>query len=69
VPVIYIYIYIYDSAVGILTGHGLDGLGSIPAKARDFSLLHSVKTSSGDNSAPYPMGTGESFSGGKAVGA
>jgi hypothetical protein len=28
---------------------GLDGRGSIPGKARDFSLLHSIQTASADH--------------------
>jgi hypothetical protein len=40
-----------------------------PARARNFSLHHRVQTGSGAHQAPYPMGTGGSFSGGKAVGA
>jgi hypothetical protein len=32
----------------------------------DFSFLHSVQTGSGVHPAPYRMGTGDSFPGGKA---
>jgi hypothetical protein len=39
-----------------------------PVGARYFSLLHSVQTGSGAHPASYPMGTGFSFSGGKAAG-
>jgi hypothetical protein len=35
-----------DSSVGIATGYGLDGRGSIPGSDKTFSL-HSVQTSSG----------------------
>jgi hypothetical protein len=37
------------------------------AGARDLYLLHSVQTGSGAHPASYPMGTGGSFLGGKAV--
>jgi hypothetical protein len=36
---------------------------------QDFLLLHVVQTDSGSHSAPYPMGTGDPFPGGKAAGA
>jgi hypothetical protein len=54
--------------VGIATGYGLDGPGSIPGRAR-FSLLHSVQTGSGAQPASYPMDTRGPFPGGKAHGA
>jgi hypothetical protein len=54
-------------SVGITTGYGLDGWGSIPERSKIFSLLHSVQTGSGGLPASYPMGTGYSFSGGKEV--
>jgi hypothetical protein len=38
-----------------------------PAGARNFSLLHTVQTGSGAHPASSPMGTGDSFPGGKAV--
>jgi hypothetical protein len=44
------------------------GPGSIPA-VQDFSLLHSIQTSSGVNPASYTMGTGGSIPRGKAAGA
>jgi hypothetical protein len=44
-------------------------LGSIPGRGKRFSLLHKVQTVSGTHAASYPVGTGEFFSGGKAVGA
>jgi hypothetical protein len=31
------------------------------AGARDFSLLHSIQTGSGDHPAPYPISTGAPF--------
>jgi hypothetical protein len=33
--------------------------------ARDFSVIHSIQTSSGAHPASYPMGTGGSFPEGK----
>jgi hypothetical protein len=57
-----------DSSVGIATGFGLGGWGSIPTGARIFLLLSSVQTGSGAYPASYPMGTGGSFSGFKAAG-
>jgi hypothetical protein len=47
-----------DSSVGISTSYRLDGWGSIPGRVRDFSLLHSLPTSSGANPAPYSIDTG-----------
>jgi hypothetical protein len=49
------YVMILDSSVGIATGYGLDGLGSIPGRGKRF--LHSVQTGSGPHPASYPMGT------------
>jgi hypothetical protein len=57
-----------DSSVGIATGYGLGGPGSIPSSTGS-SLLHGVQTESGAHSASYPMGTRGSFHGGKAGGA
>jgi hypothetical protein len=73
---LFIYLYVSfndsrDSAVGIGTEYGLDGrrVGvRIPVEAR-FFLLHVVHTGSGAHPDSYPMGTGGSFSGGKAAGA
>jgi hypothetical protein len=61
-----------DSSVGIALGYGLDDRGSrvrFPAGAGNFSLQHHVQNGSGAHPAYYPMGTGGSFSGGKAAGA
>jgi hypothetical protein len=41
-----------DSSVGIAMGCGLGGQGSIPTRARYFSLLHSVQTDSGSHQSP-----------------
>jgi hypothetical protein len=57
-----------DSSVGIATGHGLDGWGSISGRDGGFSLLHSVQTGSWTHPASYPMGIGGSFPNGNAVG-
>jgi hypothetical protein len=57
-----IYIGIAQSATGYVPD-------SIPGRDKIFFLLHSVQTSSGTHPASYPMGTGGSFPGSKAVGA
>jgi hypothetical protein len=49
-------------------GYGLNDWGSI-SDGDDFSLLHSVQTGFGAHPASYTIGTGGSFSGGKAAGA
>jgi hypothetical protein len=49
--------------------HGLDDRGSrvrFPAEAGNFSLHHSVQNGSGTHPTFYPMGTEDSFPGGKA---
>jgi hypothetical protein len=51
-----------------MTSYGLDGRGFIPGRDNYLSLLHSVQTDSGAHSASYPLGTGGSFPGDKAVG-
>jgi hypothetical protein len=56
-----------DSSVDITMGYGLGDPSSITGGAR-FSLLHSVQTESGAHPAFYPIGTGGSFTGGKAAG-
>jgi hypothetical protein len=59
-------------AVCIPLGYGLDDLSSrvrFPAGAGNFSLHHRVQNGSGAHPASYPMGTGGSFHGSKAVGA
>jgi hypothetical protein len=57
-----------DNSGGIETGYRPDGWGSIPGRARDFSPVQRVQTSSGAHAASYPMGTGEYFPGDKAAG-
>jgi hypothetical protein len=60
-----------DSVVGIATGYGLDDRGvevRVPVGSRIF-LLHVLQTGSGAHPDSYPMGTGDSFPGDKAVGA
>jgi hypothetical protein len=47
-----------DSSVGIATGYRLDGRGSIPGGAENFSLLYNVQTGSEAHPASYPLGTG-----------
>jgi hypothetical protein len=39
-----------DSSVGMATGYGLDGRGSIPGS--DFSVLHNVHTAVGPTQPP-----------------
>jgi hypothetical protein len=46
------------SAVGIEMGYELHGRGSIPGRAKDFLLLHSVNTGSETHPASYTMGIG-----------
>jgi hypothetical protein len=58
-----------DNAVGIATGYGLDDQGvgvRVPVGARIFSSPQR-QTGSGVHPASYPMGTGGSFHGDKAV--
>jgi glutamine synthetase len=55
----------------IALGYGLDDRGSrvrFPAGAENFSLQHRVQNGSGTHPASYPVGTKESFPGGKAAG-
>jgi hypothetical protein len=58
------------SSVGITTGYGLGSWDSgirFPFGAGNFSLFHSVQTSSGAHPASYPMDTGGSFTEGKVA--
>jgi hypothetical protein len=60
-----------DSSVGIATGYGLDDRMirvRFPARAGNFSLTGRVQNGSGAHPVSYPMGTGDSFPRGKAVG-
>jgi hypothetical protein len=62
----------HDSSVGTAPGYGMDDWGSrvrFRAGAGNFSLHHSVQNGSGAHPASYPMGTRDSFPGGKAAGA
>jgi hypothetical protein len=74
VPIKYIYktnSKSRDSSVGIALGYGLGDRGSrlrLPAAAGNFSLHHRVQNGSGVHAASYPMGTRDSFPGGKAAG-
>jgi hypothetical protein len=52
-----------DSSIGTSTSYGLDGRGSICDGNREYSLLHSVQTSSRAHPAFYAMDTGGSLSG------
>jgi hypothetical protein len=60
----------HDSSVGIATGYGLNDRGSrvrFPTGAGNFSLHHRVQNGSGAHPASYPVGTRDSFFGGKAA--
>jgi hypothetical protein len=52
----------WDSSAGIVTGYGLDALGSIPSRSRNWPLLH-WHTSSGAHPASYTMGIGDKTTG------
>jgi hypothetical protein len=61
-----------STPVGIASGYGLDDRGSrvrFPTGAGNFSPHHRVQNGSGAHPASYPMGTRDSFPGGKAAGA
>jgi hypothetical protein len=47
--------------IGITTDHRLDGLGSIPERESNFSLLLSVQIGPGIKLTSYSAGTEESF--------
>jgi hypothetical protein len=60
-----------DSSVGIALGYRLEDRGSrvrFSVGAGNFSLHHRNQNGSGAHPASYPVGTGSSFPGGKAVG-
>jgi hypothetical protein len=62
-------IFGFNSSVGIDLSYRLDVWGSrVRFPAGDFSPHHRVQNSSGSHPASYPMGTGVSFSKGKAAG-
>jgi hypothetical protein len=52
-----------DSAVGIVTGYGLDnrGVGVLVPIGKEFSILHVAQAESGAHPASYPMGIEGSF--------
>jgi hypothetical protein len=52
-----------DSSFGTATGW----TAGVPLSAINFSLLHNTQTSSVSHPASYPMGTDDSFPGGKAT--
>jgi hypothetical protein len=69
---IFIYEGSRDRSVGIALGYGLDKRGSrVPfsARAGNFSLHHRDQNGSGAHPTSYPIGTRDSFLGGKAAGA
>jgi hypothetical protein len=53
----------------LATGWTTEGSEFESRQSQELSLLHVVQTGSGAHPASYPMGTGGSFSGGKAAGA
>jgi hypothetical protein len=58
------------SSVGIALGDGLEDRGSrvrFPVGAGNISLHNRVQNSLGPHRASYPMGTRDSFPGGKAT--
>jgi hypothetical protein len=60
----------HDSSVGIALGYGLDDRGSrvrFQAGAGNFSIHHCVQNGYGAHPASYPMGTRDTFPGGKAA--
>jgi hypothetical protein len=66
-----LFVFFRDNSVGVAIGYGLDDQGAgvrVPVGSR-ISLLHVVQTGSGAHPASCPMGTGGSFSRGKAAGA
>jgi hypothetical protein len=70
---LYLYLYLYlnmnrcrDSSE--ILRYELDDRGSIPGRGWEFSLHHRVHTGFGAHPTSYQMGTGYSFSGGKAAG-
>jgi hypothetical protein len=46
----------------------LRGQSLSPSRVKEISLLHVIQTGSGADLASYPMGTGDSFPGGKVAG-
>jgi hypothetical protein len=73
-PFICLFIYLshvfggwgWDTSVGIVTGCGFHSQGSISGRSKRYSLLHSIKTGSGAQSASYPMGSEGCFPESKA---
>jgi hypothetical protein len=53
------------SSVSVASDYRLDGRGSSPTEAEDFSSNLCVQTGSGAHPASYTTGTGGSFPGGK----
>jgi hypothetical protein len=61
----------FQLGVGIATGYGLDGPGSIPGSVRFFFKMFLFSTASrlalGVHPASYPTGAGGDFPGGKTA--
>jgi hypothetical protein len=65
-------LWIPENSFGIALGYGLDERGSrvrFPAGAGEFVFHQRVQKHSVAHPASYPMGTEDSFPGGKAAGA
>jgi hypothetical protein len=58
-----------DRSVGIEMSYGLDGLGPILSRGRDFSLYYNIDAGSGAHPASYTMGIKGSFPRDKVGGA
>jgi hypothetical protein len=57
----------HDGLVGMVMGYKMNSHGSLPGRAKEFSLPHAMQTGSGVHPASYPMSTRGSFSWGKAA--
>jgi hypothetical protein len=63
--------HLHRSAIAIATDYWLEdqGVGVQVPVGQEFLLLHVIQIGSGVHPTSYPMGAGDSFSGGKAAGA
>jgi hypothetical protein len=67
---IFMTVLFTESSVFVAMGYRVYGRGigvRFRTGARDFSLLHSNQTGPGAYPAPFPVGTGASFHGGKSA--
>jgi hypothetical protein len=58
---------LYEAGIAMATGWTTEGCEFESWEGQEFSLLHVAQTGSGVHSVSYPMGTGGSFSRGKAA--